>query len=544
MSLIRLPRNIVKQLPAYCKLSTATLKDEEYTNTPNYPPILDLTPEKVLERKKEASYEEIKAVKTIEEKQIKLNMPKYYGFKCYMFDEGKIPYGQLSLVQYITRTHLILKDQLPEYYSQINVDNLMNDIKSDIEEILVIEHNHYRRKHEILNEELDVNIRDRLLTRSICRLINRSLLNSMSSTFPHLQNAQVDLDPRIESFWFAGGMNPPENIKRCRRGMEWQKHNENEPTNRAIQYIGTPILHVRSYLPLLPIVPFAEATNEEFKIPIFKYDPRVVGTFTTHRHVTNIPGFWPGDLYEHGLLSYHSREHLINRDFNDPMDNIHALHRQGILSCFGWLNAQANYLGFTTFNDITYPLVTQCVITNGQTWSFYVYQLNTILNHSKHVNENPKRNICWATSEMKLYEEIKDDKVIGFNDDVLKMIIKYYANIPEERLGVNMRPYLDDQEKVTANYEDDDKRKWLEKEYKFLMSNRPRLKEFYELYHWEKIYKVDHQTRPHEARRRPFELKQKPSDRKLNERQPAYIPRALRPNLPRHKGRYAKEYFP
>lgn len=145
ISLIRLPVRFTQKLPISHRFSTAIIENEEYTATPNYPPILDLSYEKVKERKDEASYEEIKAVKTIEEKQIKLNMPKYYGFKCYMFDEDKIPYGQLPLVQHITKTHLMIKKQLPEYYNQINVDNLMGDIKTDIEEILSIEYNHHRR---------------------------------------------------------------------------------------------------------------------------------------------------------------------------------------------------------------------------------------------------------------------------------------------------------------------------------------------------------------------------------------------------------------
>lgn len=85
-------------------------------------------------------------------------------------------------------------------------------------------------------------------------------------------------------------MNPPENIKRYRLGLEWRKHTENEPTNRAIQYTGTSTLSLRSRLPLLPIVPYSEAVNEDLKVPFFKYDPRVVGTATTHRHITNIPG--------------------------------------------------------------------------------------------------------------------------------------------------------------------------------------------------------------------------------------------------------------
>lgn len=85
-------------------------------------------------------------------------------------------------------------------------------------------------------------------------------------------------------------MNPPENVKRYRRGEEWSKHTENEQTNRAIQYIGTPRMNLRLKLPLLPIIPYSEATNEDFTVPYFKYDPRVVGTHTTHRHITNIPG--------------------------------------------------------------------------------------------------------------------------------------------------------------------------------------------------------------------------------------------------------------
>lgn len=257
-----------------------------------------------------------------------------------------------------------------------------------------------------------------------------------------------------------------------------------------------------------------------------------------------ISGFWPGDPKEFGLLSYHRRGHILDRHYNDAEDDKDAIHRQGILASFGWLNAQANFQGFTTFNELTYPLVTQSIITNGQIWSFYVYQLNTLINHSKYVHENPKRNICWATPEMKLFEGVENDKLVGFNEEVLKTLLKFYANAPEERLGVNLKPYLNQDEKVCADYEDDDKREWLEREYKFLMANRPRMKLEYEIYAWEKIYKIDHQTRFMDKKRRPFEFKLKPFDRTLDDRQARYIPRALRPELPRWKGRYAKEYFP
>lgn len=255
-------------------------------------------------------------------------------------------------------------------------------------------------------------------------------------------------------------------------------------------------------------------------------------------------GFWPGDANQFSLLSYHKRGHFVSRPYEDLSEKKEAIHRQGILASYSWLNALANFLGFTTFNEITHPLVTQTVITNGQIWSFYVYQLNTLLMHSNNTVENPRRNVCWATPELKLYEKVENGKLVGFNEDVLKKLLKFYGNVPEERLGVNMRPYLNANEKVIADYVDVEKRIWLEREYKHLMSHRPRRKEPDEIYAWEKIYKIDHKTRPMDKRLRPFELFKNPYHRRLDERLPFYIPRCLRPDLPRYKGRYAKEFWP
>lgn len=339
-------------------------------------------------------------------------------------------------------------------------------------------------------------------------------------------------------------MNPPINVKKYRAGREWTKPMENDPIDRPIQYLGAPSITIRSDLPLSQIIPFSDSENDDFQVPFYKFDPRVIGISRTHRGLINIPGYWPGERNQFGILSFNNRGHLRIRQYKDERESKEAIHYQGILSSFAWLNAQANMLGFTTFNDITYPIVTQLVVTNGKLWSFYVYQMNTLLVHSENTMENKKRNVCWATPELKLFEEIKDGKVTGFNPDVLKMLIQFYGNEPQKRLGANLRPYLGSEEKIIAHYSDEDKRQWLEREYKFVMSNRSRHKSDIEIYNWEKIYKIDHQTRFMEKRRRPFELFYKQTDRKLNDRLPNYIPRALRPDLPRHKGRYAKEYFP
>jgi len=130
--------------------------------------------------------------------------------------------------------------------------------------------------------------------------------------------------------------------------------------------------------------------------------------------------------------------------------------------------------GFSTFNDITYPLITQTVITDGQWWSFCVYQLNTTLVHSEYISENPKRNICWITEPIKLFDKIENEKVHGLNEEVLKTLIKFYTNMPEERIGIDLKPYLGRVIKIIADIRGNNRRNWLEKQYKHLVCNRPR----------------------------------------------------------------------
>lgn len=517
---------------------------DDYTATPQYPPILDLSPGKVRERKKLAKHDAIKTAKSVEEKQIKLNMPKYYGFKCYMFNENSIPYDNLELTQHITRTHLIETEKLPKFYDDIKVEVLVKALESRVQDAILLAYEGYQYKHVLTKEIKTTHEVGDIIASAVVEKINREIINDASQELQHLKDLEIDISPRIESSWVVGGMNPPERVKSYRRNQpEWQqveRERENEPTDRVIQYAGSPLLALRTDKPLLPILPAAECEMDELDVPFWKYDPRTVGTTTDYKHVTNIPGFWPGDANSFGLLSIHSSCHLSNRLTNDRKD---ALHRQGVLASFAWLNAQANYQGFTTFNDITYPLIAQTLITNGRVWSTYLYQLNTLLLHSENTSNNPKRNICWATGERELFKEIQDGRVIGFNSEVLLDLVKLYCNTPEDRLGLNLRPFLGS-EKVLADYEVAEKREWLEREYKYLMANRPRHKLPYEIYHWEKIYKIDHKLRQKEPRRRPFELFQNPFNRTLDDRKPNYIPRKMRPHLKRHLGRDAKEFWP
>lgn len=258
-------------------------------------------------------------------------------------------------------------------------------------------------------------------------------------------------------------------------------------------------------------------------------------------------GYWPGNMSGFGFISYQPRTFMHSRQqTNDPDDNLEALHAHAIQSSFAWLLAQANYNGFNTYSELTYPMNTQTIITDGKYWSFYEYQLNTLLMSGRNVSENPRVNYCRGTKELKLYEDIDENgKIVGFNDEVLKYLVKFYTNAPTVTRPANeLTPYLDAQCKHIADYPDEERRIFLENTFKHICSNRPRHLALPEVYAWEKIYKIDNKTRPLEARRRFFEVFVNPWKRRMDQHVQEYVPKALRPGVPKNKNRFRPTYYP
>lgn len=349
----------------------------------------------------------------------------------------------------------------------------------------------------------------------------------------------------------VGGIEPPERIVKIRKGT-WHKNFANDPVDRQFQYVGTPFLTLRHKLPLQQFEDFQQSPNQLSNVPKFQYDPRTIGYSHDYRHGATIPGFWPGSPNEFGLVSYHSRNYMSKRNPSyGTADNQEALHAQGILCSFAWLYGQAAYQGFTTLNDITYPLTTQTILTDGQLWSFYAYQLNTtFLNCDSLLDPLTARvNKCWATNELKLFDEIDaDGRLVGFNDTVLRHLIAFYMNEPSKRIGTNMRPYLSRQTpvaaKIPSKYAGRVRREFLENHYKHLMANRERHLLVPEMYNWEKIYKVDNDTKPLDPKRRFFELGQNPFNRRLDEHTSVYIPKYNRKNGPKSRIKFEKMFYP
>ncbi|XP_076346316.1 mitochondrial ribosomal protein S30 isoform X2 [Tachypleus tridentatus] len=198
--------------------------------------------------------------------------------------------------------------------------------------------------------------------------------------------------------------------------------------NICFQYVDQPWLQIRTKSPLPEIFHRDDPACLDNDIPPVRYHPKVYGHCIQRRYATSVPGFTP-------------------------------------------------------FNELTYPLVTQTVVTNGQDWDFFVYQLNTMCFHSD-LDHNTHKNICWTSGTMHLFEDIVDGEVTGLNDEVFKLFLKFFFQAPKQPSGYSLKPYTG---KDTRSEED----KLADREQlRKLLSNRPDPFEYkHEVPLWKWIYK-------------------------------------------------------
>ena len=162
---------------------------------------------------------------------------------------------------------------------------------------------------------------------------------------------------------------------------------------------------------------------------------------------------------------------------------------KALLSSWGWLSAQASHLGFSPLTELTYPLVTQGTITDGQLWTFSAYQLNTVdlssndpggkivivsfedLSKPNVLDCGGCNNVLWMSDvDMKLYESVDNGAVTGFNPRVLTPLIKMYFSKPRAREH-SLTPYLSP-DKTVSNYHEPYQRNKLHMNHRHMYSNR------------------------------------------------------------------------
>merc|ERR1712142_725006 len=190
--------------------------------------------------------------------------------------------------------------------------------------------------------------------------------------------------------------------------------------------------------PLPPFIDRDDPIITQSKIPIAPYDPRTWGFKTRCQHGTNVPGVWPDADHQHGLLLYCDRTNRWNYQAvhsNGALDSKEMLKDQNtakaLLSCFGWLLPQACHLGFSPMTDITFPLATQAIVTDGQTWNFYAYQLNTTDLTPNSPEEHSHNNVMWVGEDQVLFDRVENGKVVNFSPSALAPLVKMLLLEPQ-----------------------------------------------------------------------------------------------------------------
>lgn len=126
----------------FCSKATTNKKliqvGDEYSPTPLYPTIerKDVISEEEVARLE--WHDKIKRQRTVEEKLLEVNVPRRWGWICFMIHEGIIPFNNLTFAQHMTKTHVIKTENLTEFYNKHSkrCSEISDKIKSEVVECI------------------------------------------------------------------------------------------------------------------------------------------------------------------------------------------------------------------------------------------------------------------------------------------------------------------------------------------------------------------------------------------------------------------------
>ncbi|XP_046576659.1 39S ribosomal protein S30, mitochondrial-like [Haliotis rubra] len=339
----------------------------------------------------------------------------------------------LPFQQYATKTHLV--KGLPTVYASFEVDEVVKQIKPIVIDTICLE-------KEIL-------ARDKLITKAFpwdrpvlnSQVLLKSMLNALTTCLSahcdHLNTTQFDENVRVEAFWDRHGFSRQKIVDNDEDYKKFVTVNESR-----LQACHQADFVIRSENPLPEFLSRDDEFCKTAAYPELEYHPVTYGqNFEQKLQPSVVAGHWVGDPCEFGLLTLCTSNEVreVGQQFGDVQEQ-QLMTGMGMNTSFTRLVAEAYYQGFSSAIDITYPFTTQTILSDGQRFTFFAYQLNT-LELWKDDDGNSLRNICWHTPEMKLYESVEAGEVKGFNDNVLKHIVKFLMLKPG-RPGVDLRPTL------------------------------------------------------------------------------------------------------
>ncbi|KAL8582331.1 hypothetical protein ACOMHN_037088 [Nucella lapillus] len=345
--------------------------------------------------------------------------------------------GTLDFKTYVTKTHMLTG--LPDIYKGLDsplLEELTTKMSPLVCDLIAMETDLTMKRGFLKKFRKAADQHQSEMTHGLLRSIIIHLTAQLAAHFPHLLQMQYDEKVTLSAFWDRDG------IERTRRRLIRPDYYKFETVNDVCVTSTTTADFVFRAEKPLPEFVCREAASSMGEIPKLKYSPVVFGQKYEIKGKRQLEaGHVWGDPCEFGSLA------VLNTVWSQhaavkygPSHAQQAQLGQGVGAAFVWLAAQAHNQGFNTLVDLTYPLTTQTILTDGQTWQFLAYQLNT-LQLWKDDGANDLVNLCWADPPAKLFEEVDGGQVHGFNPEVLKQLIACLALAPEDR-AYSLRPTL------------------------------------------------------------------------------------------------------
>lgn len=291
-------------------------------------------------------------------------------------------------------------------------DEAFSDIRSLVQRVILHEHWHIKKRKPFMFKHQEHNVEPFL------KNLVKELTLHVALHNPLLQHSSLDLSPMVNFYW-----------RRGQRVIE-KGHRKRRLEPTRFQIDDRPLCQIRITEQLPQFAPLE--SSYEAEVPEIKHSPSLLPLF--RRQYDN--HIFTGAKIPDPACYGHTQFHLVSDKFykyqmarNPHSDQVDVfLRANGLASLFAWTGAQAMYQGFWNHEDVTRPFVSQAVITDGQFFSFFCYQLNTVALSVETDANNPRKNLLWGSESLRLFDRVEDGEVVGLNDDVLALLLQFLMN--------------------------------------------------------------------------------------------------------------------
>ncbi|XP_070760934.1 large ribosomal subunit protein mL65 [Enoplosus armatus] len=310
------------------------------------------------------------------------------------------------------------EESSPPAAAQITVPGIENvafeDIRSLVSRVILHEHWHMKKRKPFLYREQEQ------MVGPFLRNLVTGLTYSLAKYNPLLLLSSLDINPQVNFYWRRGQRIIPKGHRRGRL----------EPTRFQIDDLPHSQIRITQQLPQFTPLEASYAAE----VPEVTLAPNLMPLFRRQYDNNIFTGAKLPDPACYGHTQFHlvpdryHRDRMARQKQSDQVEVF--LRANGLASLFAWTGAQAMYQGFWNHEDVTRPFVSQAVITDGQFFTFFCYQLNTVALSVETDANNPRKNLLWGTESLRLYESVQDGAVVGLNDGVIKLLVQFLVNQP------------------------------------------------------------------------------------------------------------------